>query len=356
MFRGQPFIIQLIKTVVLLVVSFNALMVCLFFAFFGFLIFIVFAAGIFGDSLPYDTIQGDEFSENRILSIPVNGIILGDRSEVADPFSFLSAGITFGYEVKQEFINAAEDDSIDAIVLEINSPGGTIYGSQAIVDGINYYREQTDRPVIAHVSGLAASGAYMAATPADYIFADKGSSIGSIGVILGPIKYYDGVVSEGDLFTGEVTTENGIESDYITAGKSKDLGNPYRRLTPEERNVLQTSVNNEYDEFVTLVTNTREIPENQLRDQIGALIFDNKTAQGYKLIDESLNKQEAYMFLADKLEFGDDYQVIQTPATPGFFESLMGVTHRFTTPKSTVSCVFSGKVLAFHGDVNSLCQ
>jgi protease IV len=113
-----------------------------------------------------------------------------------------------------------DDLSLHGVVLEINSPGGAICGARAIADDVSYYRSKAKKPIYAHVEGLAA---YWAASAADKVIADYGSDIGSIGVIMGPFKYYNTVVNEDSgLFDGGVITQNGIESVSITAGKPKD--------------------------------------------------------------------------------------------------------------------------------------
>jgi protease-4 len=304
-------------------------------------------------SFEYQTIAGDDVSNNKILSIPVTGVILGDTSESSSAFPFLNEGVTFGYEVKEELAKAAKDSDIKGVILEINSPGGTIYGSRAIADGVGEYKKATGNPVYVFVSGMAASGGYMAAVTSDQIYADYGSTIGSIGVIFGPIKYYDTVISEGGLLEGEVLTQNGIESFYISAGKSKDLGNPYREITTEERASLQTMVNSEYSAFVNFVSSNRKIDQTELRNDIGALIYSNDAAKNLNLIDDTRNKQQTYTLLADNKKLSD-YQVVQKVPTYGFFETLLMGTG--LSKNNMKSCVVTESILVYHGDLSTLCE
>jgi protease-4 len=192
----------------------------------------------------------------------------------------------------------------------------------------------------------------MAAVPADAIYADHGSTTGSIGVIFGPIKYYDTVISEGGLLEGEVVTENGIESVYISAGQSKDLGNPYRRLTPEERTSLQSMVNSEYDAFVSFVSVNRKINSQTLRDSIGAMVYANDAAKGFRLIDGTQNKQEAYKSLAQKAGISD-FQVVEKMREYGFVETLL--EGKFLNSQTPNSCLTTQGILAYHGDMSVLC-
>lgn len=303
-------------------------------------------------------VDGDPDSDNELLVIPVNGVIMGEPEPADDWLTGISSGITYGYEVKEELFKAAEDEDVKGIFLQINSPGGTIFGSNAILDGVTEYKNKTGKPVIAFVSGMAASGGYWAALGADQIIADSGSTIGSIGVIFGPFKYYDTVVSEdGGLLTGGVVTENGIQTTFISAGRSKDIGNPYRQLTPEEVSTLQNMVNQSYEEFVGKVSQHRGIAAETVRGQIGALIYSEQQAQQLKLIDAAGSKQLAYSVLAQRAGLGDDFKITRLQQEPSFFGSLMGAVTSDTQPQARqASCNLYSMILAFHGDLNSLCQ
>lgn len=349
----HPFLRALLRRIVILTVSVHTIVISAISALIlAGLLFTGIWSGDSTASLQYDTVYGEESSADKILSIKVSGVILGDESEYPSAFPFLAEGVTFGYEVKEDLRQAAEDPDVKAVILEINSPGGTIYGSRAIADGISEYKEATKKPVYAYVAGLAASGGYMAAVTADAIYADHGSTTGSVGVIFGPIKYYDTVLSEGGLLEGEVLTQNGIESVYITAGKSKDLGNPNRRLTPEERATLQTMVNSEYDAFVTFVSDNRNIPQATLRDSIGALIYSNDVAKASGLIDGTYNKQHAYQNLAQKAGISD-FQVVEKIREYGFIETVLESTLPNGQPMQ--SCLVTEGILAYYGDMSVLC-
>lgn len=304
----------------------------------------------------YEYIHGE--GANEYLSIPVKGIILGSN-DTNDAFSFFAeAGYTYGYDIKAQLYAAASDDTIQGVILEIDSPGGTIYGSKAIADGVQHYRQQTKKPVYAHVEGSGASGAYWAAVSADKIFADQGSALGSIGVIMGPFEYYDKVLAtDGGLLGGGVLTQNGVESSYITAGKSKDVGNPYRRLTAEELASLQKTINNEYDSFVTYVSERRAIDETIIRGSIGAMVYDPKTAKELKLSDETGSRQDAYDALAKAGNSGSDYTIKREQIVPGFIDSLIGAVTRQPRREVKVdTCALTRVSLAYHGDVSAWCS
>lgn len=361
LFDKHPFLRTLAKLAAVIIVSFGTFLLSVMTLFFFISILSVassFSADDLDNPLPvsYRYVFGDRESENKLLVIPVSGVILGGKDS-ADPLSFLDIGVTYGYGVKQQLYDAVEDETIKGIVIEMNSPGGTIFGSRAIADGITFYKERTGNPVFSVVSGLGASGGYYAIVPSDMIATDYGSTVGSIGVITGPFKYYDSVVSEDQgAFIGGVVTQNGIDTTYITAGTSKDLGNPYRQLTDEEREVLQRGVNNEYDQFVSFVSTHREITEDVLRNDIGALIYDNRTAEELGLVDRTMNKEDSYRELASRLELGEDFVVIKEKTELSFFDSLLQAVAPEDQTYSTAVCPLSSSILAYHGNVSDLCR
>src|SRR5258706_1226444 len=332
------FIKYLIKLSLSLSVGFTTLAICftLFFILLG-----IFAAAIAAlDNDPfqsYETVYGPKESKNKLLSLDVSGVIVGDQGSQKDVFGTLNTNTVSGYDLKEELMIASKNPKIKGVVLEISSPGGTIFGSRAIEEGVEYYKEKTHKPVYTFVSGLAASGGYMASLASDKIFADYGSAVGSIGVIYGPFKYYDKVLSEDNgLLEGGVVTQNGIQQFTFTAGKYKDFGNPYRKMTQTEIDSTQKTVDNEYDNFVTLVSDMRHIPASTIKGTLGALVYDNKTAQEFNLIDGTLNRERTYDLLASKAGIkNEDFQVIRKKTQPTLVNALVGSIYHSNTPTAT---------------------
>jgi protease-4 len=249
------------------------------------------------DELNSDFVEGDLGNGNVLLAVPVTGTILGESGGGG---LFGGVDATYGYQIRQKLSEAAERRDIDGVVLEMDTPGGTIFGSRAIADAVSEYRQRTGNPVVAYVRGLSASGGMLAMSGADRIVADHGTLIGSIGVIFGPLTYYDGVVAvDGGLLGGGVETRGGISVEYLTAGRGKDVGNPFRRLTEEERAVLQQGVDRAYQGFVDTVAEGRELPRERIITELGALIFDEQTARDKGLVDEVGNRDRAYRAAAE---------------------------------------------------------
>ena len=141
-------------------------------------------AQLSGAEANYSHVYGDEDSSNRLLNVELFGEILGTPpAAVPSPFGlFGSIGATYGYAVKQILAEAAKDDAIKGIFMHTTTPGGTIFGSMAIFEGIKKYQQDTGKPVVVFVEGISASGGIMATAGADAIYADQGSLVGSIGV------------------------------------------------------------------------------------------------------------------------------------------------------------------------------
>jgi len=309
-----------------------------------------------------DVVYGEAGAPGKLLSIPVTGVILGEELEPAGFFGL--PGVVYGYEVREKLRKAAEDSDIAGVILEFETPGGTIFGARAIAAGIEEYRAKTGKPVVAFVAGLSASGGMYAMAPADLILADYGSLVGSIGVTMGAVEYWDGIfATEGGILGGGVTTRNGIVFQPITAGRSKDVGAPYRPLTEQEKAELQRGVENEYAEFVRYVAAKRQIPEATIRDRIGAMVYDNATAQELGLIDETGDRLEAYARAAALagLEAGK-FRVIRETGGGWSWSRLLGKLgfgggDGSPAPSAgpTRICFPAHAILAYYGDPVALC-
>lgn len=302
------------------------------------------------DNQTYTYIYGKKTSENKLLAIYIDQPILSSAQDYNDDLvtALLVGQYTFGYKVKDELIRAADDPAIKGVVLYINSPGGTIVGARAIADGVAYYRETTHKPVYAYVQDMAASGAYWAAVSADKVYAEQGSLVGSIGVIMGPFEYYDKLVS-----IGGVSAANGIEINYITAGQYKDLGNPTRKLTTEELKILQEGINIEYNRFVSYVAARRSIPEDTIKKDVKALVYGADESMRYGLIDAVGNRDEVFQAVAEKAGVGGDYKVIKLGKSTSLFGSLLSSFNKVPVQKSEAParvCALCGKMLYFYGN------
>lgn len=297
-------------------------------------------------------IDGEEGADAVILVIDVEGVILADAGG-AGPFGGVLAG---GNEIKEQLEAAAEDDDVDAVILRLNTPGGSVVGSELITDGVAAV-QAAGKPVVAHVTEISASGGMWAMAPADRIVASNGSLVGSIGVILGPLSRYNDVVAiDGGLLGGGVETTGGIEQFFITAGDGKDAGNPFRDLTPEEQAMLQALVDGSYDDFVDHVATNRELSPQVIIDELGAGIFNASDAVENGLIDETGNFDRAHEVAAELAGITGDYDVREVSVDLGFLGDLLGV--RSTEPAAAdVSSICSSTPMAhaYFGDLTAWC-
>jgi len=310
-----------------------------------------------------DYVTGERSGSVRLVAVPVIGPILGEERG-GGGFLSAAAGVTYGYNVKEILLELAEDEDVDGILLELDTPGGTIFGSKAIADGVAEYQEMTRKPVLAYVSGISASGGMYAMAGADEIVADHGTLIGSIGVIFGPFVTYEGVTSvEGPFFSGSVTAES-IDHEFLTAGRNKDLGSPYREMTAEERKVLEEGLDDAYDAFVAHVADGRDISETAIKNDLGALIFGEQQALSRGLIDTIANREQAHRRLAELAGAeGNDWRLDRaTSGEPSIFDLLSGSAADIAGDGSVGNglklpsvCTGTATMLTYHGDPANLC-
>lgn len=272
---------------------------------------------------PLYTAWGPEEATDTLRAISVTGTIMADASDGG----MLTEG-TYGYEVADVLDNLTDEEA-GGVVLLMNTPGGSITGSRAIADAVDRYRERTENPVYAYVVGMSASGGMYTMAGADEILADHGSLIGSVGVIMGPISHYSDVVAvDGGLLGTGVTTTGGIDQEYITAGRSKDVGNPFRPLSESERANYQALVDYEYAEFVGQVATKRGIAESVMVDEVGAALLDTERATKVGYIDGVMGRDEAFRHFAEGAGMDPAQTRVVESLAPNAWWSLLGVESR----------------------------
>lgn len=165
-------------------------------------------------------------------------------------------------------------DGAKALLIKINSPGGSAAASQAIYDEIQKLKKDKGVKVVASMGDVAASGGYFIAAAADRIVAAPATLTGSIGVIM-HLANYQGLM-------GKV----GVQSVTIKAGRLKDIASPDRPMTAEERQILQSIVDDTYDQFLTAVAEGRKMDKNQVKALAEGRIYTGRQAFKAKLVDE----------------------------------------------------------------------
>ncbi|MDE0084926.1 MAG: signal peptide peptidase SppA [Candidatus Poribacteria bacterium] len=248
------------------------------------------------------------------LSVIVRIMMVG-TSSIGQKVAVLDiTGIISKSDAPIKLIHAYRDDpSVKAIVLRINTPGGSVAPVQEI------HRELTklEKPIVASMGGTAASGGYYIACAADTIVANPGTLTGSIGVIMQFTKMKG------------LYEKIGLEQQVIKSGQFKDAGSIFRDLTEEEKDVLQGTVDDVYNQFVDAIVKSRE--EHLNRDEIVKLadgrIFSGKQAQTHKLIDKLGNLQDAIKIAGELGNIEGTPKIVRKQRKSSLLEQLLGIKH-----------------------------
>jgi protease IV len=239
---------------------------------------------------------------DTIAVIPMTGTISGSASGsgAINPQGFL------------KLLQRAEDDSkVKAIVLRIDSPGGTVAASEEIAS----YVQHAKKPIVVSVADMDASGAYMVSARADKIIANPGSAVGSIGVIM--------EITNASRLLDKV----GVEFKVITAGKYKDAGSPYRAVTPVETAMLQTQINEIYGQFIDIVADGRKLPRSEVESMATGWAWTGTEAKKMGLVDKVGTYEDALRVAADlgKIKGGYRTDVYSENELSGILSALLGV-------------------------------
>lgn len=215
------------------------------------------------------TLEGK--GKNKILLIDISGVITSERKS---SFTGLDSGPDPVSRIKEELDKAAQDKKIKAVILKINSPGGTVTASDIIYREILQYKEKTGVLVTACLMDMAASGGYYVANAADKIVAHPTTVTGSIGVIA--MKFN----------VKGLMDKIGVAEESIKSGDKKDILSPFRGITPEEKKIMQDIINSLYQQFIDVIDEGRkELTQDDIKPLADGRVFTAKQALDYKLID-----------------------------------------------------------------------
>ncbi|MBE8951115.1 MAG: signal peptide peptidase SppA [Quinella sp. 3Q1] len=253
----------------------------------------------------------DIFSHKKILKLYLNGEITSSESKLSTGNSVQKLKSML-LEVKQ-----TNKDKYKGILLKINSPGGTAATSEELARLILSLRQEV--PVVVSIGDNACSGAYMIAAASNYIFANTMSWTGSVGVIMTLPNYQ------------ELAKKLGVSIKTIKSGKMKDLGNPFREMTPEEEIYLETLVKKAHEEFVNFIKLTRPNAIN-LDELADGRVLDARTALENNLIDRLGTEDDALKFLITEILHGNekDFSVTDTAPKPSFLKKILDMAAPIT--------------------------
>ena len=217
------------------------------------------------------------FVTDRVAVIEVSGILLNARTP-----GLLSEGENPVSYAVEKLVAAEKDPRVKAIILRINSPGGSVTASDSLYQEVLAFKGRTKKPVIAFFQDVAASGAFYTACACDEIIAQRTSVTGSIGVVMQMVD-----------LTG-LLCKIGVSADAITSGPFKDAGSPLRQMKPEERKVFQGLVSSFYNQFVDIVVAGRpNLTRSQVLTLADGRVYTATQALEVGLVDRIGTFQEA---------------------------------------------------------------
>lgn len=178
-------------------------------------------------------------------------------------------------EVDEQLLMAADDSSIKAVVLRINSPGGGVTATDMLYRQIQKFKEKTKLPIYVSMMDMAASGGYYLAMTADKVYATPTSITGSIGVIA--------IFPEGEGLMDKI----GVEVTVVKSGKMKDMGSFFRKMNSEDQKLLQALIDDMYGKFVDVVAKGRpNLPREKIKELADGRIYTATQAKEAGLIDD----------------------------------------------------------------------
>ena len=272
------------------------------------------------------TVPGfEQGEEGSIVVIPVHGVIMYGKGK---------NGIVTPEAFSAMLKKAEEDPDVKAVIISIDSPGGEVNAADEIYRRILAYREKTNNPVVALMRSMATSGGYYIAAACDQIIASDTTMTGSIGVIISSYNVKG------------LLDKIGVHGEVYKSGEMKDMLNPARERTPEERKIVQEMVQECYIKFASIVSKSRKIPLEKITNgPIGdGRIYHGKKALDYGMIDKIGYLEDAVIVCTQIKGFKkDSLKVIKYQKTPGFFDTILeessgisnGVNVRLNLPGNT---------------------
>jgi len=257
-------------------------------------IFILLAGLLIYKGYKHNQDDGDKpISKNEILHLEINGVIMNGKK--------------FLHNLKKY----AKDDSVKAIVVDINSPGGAVGPSQEIYYELIRAKKETKKPIICVSTGLIASGGYYSAMGCDQLLVAPGAMVGSIGVIME-------FANLEDLYSWAK-----VKRYTITSGKFKDSGSEYRAMRDDERQLFQEMINEVYDQFRNTVASARKLKLDVVSQYADGRVMTGSSAVKLGFADVEGTFEDAVRMAAQKANLGDDYHLFKPKKEKSSFLDLI---------------------------------
>ncbi len=204
-------------------------------------------------------------------------------------------------QVVKQLKSFADDDSIKAIIIHVNSPGGGVAASEEIYREVKRIRDEKKKRIVASIESEGASGAYYVASATNKIYADKGSIVGSIGVIAEWVNY------------GELLKWAKLQAITMKAGEFKDTGSPTREMTPAEREYFQGMIDNMHTQFIQAVADGRHAKAEDIRAIANGKVWTGEQALPMKLIDQVADFEGAVKDTARAVNISGEPSLVWPP-------------------------------------------
>ena len=231
--------------------------------------------------------------KERIALIRIEGPILDSRTTV------------------EELEQFGEDPLVKALVLRIDSPGGGVAPSQEIYNAVKRVRKNNQKTIVTSMGTVAASGGYYIAVASDRILANPGTLTGSIGVIMQLANIED------------LMEKIGIRNMVIKSGRYKDVGSPFRTMTDDERQYLQSVMDDAHRQFIEAVADGRSLDIADVETLADGRIFTGQQAKDALLVDEIGDLKQAIKLAADMSGMKEEPHVVE-PQRPFSFQEFLG--------------------------------
>ncbi len=218
---------------------------------------------------PVQEVQLTGTGDGKVLLLDLSGIISSqDKDALIQQPNMVAA-------LKEELTKATKDEKVKAVVLRINSPGGTVNASDILYHEIKTFKASRKIPVVVSMMDVAASGGYYAAMASDAILVHPSTVTGSIGVIMLTVN------AKG------LMEKVGVEANAITSGPRKDMGSPFRTMTAEEKAIFQGVIDSFYHRFLAVVQEGRpNLSADQIKKLADGRIYSGDQAKAAGLVDD----------------------------------------------------------------------
>lgn len=273
------------------------------------------SGGVAGGTAPevYDEEYVSGEGSEKVAVIPVEGAIAPSDSSLGGVQPTVTPE-----GLSDALAQAADDTSVRAVVLEVNSPGGGVTASDEMHQSILDFKRSSGKPVVVSMGDTAASGGYYISTAADRIVANETTLTGSLGVIIQLNNFQ------------EIADKYGYKQVVIKSGEFKDIGNAFRELTPEERDIFQGIVDQSYEEFVDVISSGRDLPKDRVRELADGRIYSGEQARELDLVDSFGGLDEAAN-AAENLADVRETTVVRYVQTPTLTDTILsGIARRPT--------------------------